>query len=112
MALSLELTRAKSGLWLITVTDSTGAAQNLSGMTLYFHAAGVVDIDKSSPSGGIVITNATGGLATLQLDPADTADIPAGGDFEIPCELTLVNGASDYEIAKGNLFITSNVGAP
>ncbi len=113
MALSLSMTRAKTGAWLLTVTDSTGAAQDLTGMTLWFHAVvGGVAIDKSSPSDGITITNAAGGLATLQLEPADSEAIGDTGVFSGPCELTLVNGAERYELNAGTLRVTANVGTP
>lgn len=114
MALSLEITRKKTGVWVLTVTDVGGAAVDLTGLTLHFHAtAGLVDINKSSPASGIVITNALGGLATLQLNPADTAALPAGeGVYSVPCELTLVDGTSYYELARGDLHIDPNVGEP
>lgn len=115
MALDLSIVRKKTGLWQLTVTTSAGAAQNLTGLTLHFHAtAGLINVNKNSPPpGGITITNAVGGLATLQLDPADTAALPVGeGIYAVPCELTLVDGANYYELARGDLTIDPNVGEP
>lgn len=113
MALALTTVRKKTGLWLLTVTEVTGAPQDLTGMTLHFHATGDVDINKSSPASGIIITNAVGGLATLQLDPADTAALPnTESTFGLPCELTLVNGSQYFELARGNLHVDPNVGEP
>lgn len=114
IGMTLNITRKKTGLWLLTITDANGAAQDLTGLTLHFHAtAGLVAINKSSPTSGIVITNAVGGLATLQLDPTDTAALPAGeGIYSVPCELTLVDGSSYYELARGDLHIDPNVGEP
>ena len=112
MALNLSLTRLKTGLYNVTVTNGDGSALDLTGMTLYFHAAGVVEIDKSSPSDGITITSAAAGLAQLQIDPADTEDVPADGNFGLSCELTLVNGSNYYPLNSGNLHISPNVGTP
>ncbi len=112
MALNLSLTRLKTALFNITVVEDDGSALDLAGLTLYFRASGVVDIEKYSPSNGITITNAAGGLAQLTIEPADTATVPAGGDFSIPCELTLLDGTNPFELNKGNLHITPNVGTP
>jgi len=116
MALEMTMTRNKTGQWLLTVTDYLGAPQPLTGLTLWFHAAGLVgstvlDINKSSPSGGITITNAAGGLATLEVAPADTADFPTG-TVALPCELTLVSGAQYLELDRGSLSVYEDVGTP
>jgi hypothetical protein len=60
---------------------NNGVAQDLTGKTLqalFKTAAGVLDTDPStvtltSSSGGIVVTNAVGGLATITIPRADLA---------------------------------------
>ena len=112
MALNLSMTRKKTGLWNLSVVDSFGSAQPLDGTVLYFHADGPITIDKNSPSNGITIVDSAGGLATLQIDAADTAALPEGGQFSMPCELTLLNGVDPFELDKGRLTIDANVGEP
>src|SRR6185369_7113512 len=113
MSLALSMTREKTAVWFLTVTQSDGTAQPLTGLVLWFHAAvGGIDIDKNSPASGITITNELGGLATLQLEPSDTTDIPDTGVFSGPCELTLVSGAERYPLNSGTLSVSPNVGSP
>ena len=116
MSLALSMTRMKTGVFTITVTQADGStAQDLTGSTLYFHAAtedGAFDLTKSSPSSGITITSASLGLASLQIDPADTESLSATGSYSIPCELTMVSGSNRYEVASGALVVTPNVGTP
>ncbi len=113
MATNISITRSKTGLYNLAVTDADGSVVDLTGMTLYFHASasGIATIEKSSPSSGITITNAAGGLVQLKIDPADTADVP-DGDFGIPYEFTLLNGTDPYEIVNGSLHIGQNVSTP
>ena len=64
-----------------------------------------------TPSNGIVITDATGGLAQLTISSTDTEDVP-DGEHGIPYEFTLVDATLPYEIVTGNLHIAQNVGIP
>ena len=114
-ALSLSMTRDKTAVFYLTVVEYDGVTpQNLTGSTLYFHAATSQGfyINKNSPSDGIVVTDATGGLATLTIDPADTTDLAENGNYAMPCELTLVNGGATYELNRGTLRVLPNVGTP
>lgn len=117
MALALTMVQNKTADFFLTVTQSDGVtAQDLTGTTLYFHAANGAGftIDKNSGGAGITVTNAAGGLATLRIDPADTAAlvIASTGVLQMPCELTLKSGTLAYEIANGTMTITANVGTP
>lgn len=113
MALDLSITRDKTAVYFITVVQSDGTAQPLAGTVLYFHAAvGGVTIDKHSPSSGIVITDAPGGLATLTITPADTVDISQYGVCSGPCELTLAAGSAAYELNSGSITVSPNVSTP
>lgn len=111
MALNLSMTRGTTGVWYITVFQFDGVTpQDLTGATLNFRAVvDDVNISKSSPSGGIIITNAALGLATLTIDAADTADVDDDGTFVGPCELQLTSGGDPYELNSGNLTIYPNV---
>ena len=113
MSLDLSMTRKKTGVWYITVTQYDGTTpQDLTGSVLWFHAVvGGVTISKNSPASGITITSAAGGLATLQIEPTDTTTVAAGSQVG-PCELTLVNGSESYEVASGTLTIAQEVATP
>jgi hypothetical protein len=114
--LSLSITQNKTGVFFLTVTQSDGVTpQDLTGSTLWFHAAtGGFQLNKSSSGNGITITNATGGLATLQIEPGDTAalSLVPSGTVAMPCELSLQNGSESYELNTGLLVVTANVGTP
>ncbi len=112
------MTQNKTGVFFLSVYESDGVTpQDLTGATLWFHAAyQTFDIDKSSPASGITIQNIAGGLncATLQIEPADTALLPLGvqGKVSMPCELTMQLGSERYELNQGSLAILANVGTP
>lgn len=112
----MQLTRDKTGVFLLSVFQNDGTTpQSLVGCTLYFHALVYnVAIDKSSPSSGITVSNTAGGAncATLQIEPTDTAMIPASGVFVGPYEITLQNGSEAYELTVGSLQISPNVSTP
>jgi hypothetical protein len=114
MSLNLALTREKTGVFFLTAVQSDGSPQSLVGSTIYFHAAAQdgFAINKSSPSSGITITDASGGLATLTIMPSDTTALSPTGVYAMPCELTLGNGGALYELNTGTLTITPNVGTP
>ena len=111
--LSLRATKNKTNLINFNVYQSDGTTPwDLTGGTLYFYAAlGSILISKSSPSGGITITDAANGEATLQLDPADTSSF-GNGLYAADCELTLAVSGKDYDVAKGSLIISPNVSTP
>lgn len=76
------LIRGDSNIFTVTVTDQDGAAMNLTGAKLFFTAKySRSDTDaeaifqKSSPSNGIEITSAAGGLATVTITTMDTYNL-------------------------------------
>jgi len=120
MALQLSMTQNKTGVFFLSVFQSDGVTpQSLVGSTLWFHAAYTpagFSLNKSSPSSGITINNSAGGTdcATLQIEPGDTAALALGPEAvaTMDCELTLQNGSEDYELNRGTLTVTGNVGTP
>jgi hypothetical protein len=114
MALALAMTQNKTGAFALTLTQSDGSVLSIvSGMVIYFHAAyGTFTIEKFSPSDGITVTDAAGGLATLQIEPADTAGLTFTGVVIMPCELTLTYQGEAYELDSGFLTVTEAVGTP
>jgi hypothetical protein len=112
----MSIVRAKTAIYYIDILQSDGITPfNLTGSVLYFHASnGSFTIDKLSPSGGIVFTDAALGLATLTILPTDTDTLGSSGVFGMPCEFTLTGGspAGTLELATGNLTISPNVGTP
>ncbi len=105
------MTRGTTGVWYITVYQYDGTTpQDLTGSTLTFNATvDDVNITKSSPSSGITVTNASGGLATLTIDAADTTDVDDDGTFVGPCELQLTSSGDPYELNSGTLTVYPNV---
>ncbi len=107
--------RAKTALFSIAVFEADGITpQDLTGSVLLFHAlVGLAAINKTSvSSAGITIDSVTGGLATLQIDPADTLAVPFGGVATGPCELTMQTDSNNYEVAAGSLIVNTNVSVP
>lgn len=109
----MSVTREKTGVFFLTVTESDGVTpQDLTALTLWFHTqVGGIAINKSSPSDGITITDAIGGLATLQIEPDDTGPVP-NAVYAGDCELTLQAGSEAYELARGTFTVLPNVGLP
>ncbi len=75
----IELWAGDTRTETVTVTNSAGSAQNLTGLTLRWvvrrHSrAGTIVISKSTGS-GITITNAAGGIFQIALSPADTKNL-------------------------------------
>ena len=50
----------------------------------------------------------------VEIEPGDTAALALGPEAvaTMDCELTLQNGSEDYELNRGTLTVTGNVGTP
>jgi hypothetical protein len=109
----LEIYREDDASFDVAVTNPAGAAQSLAGCYLTFTAKAapadaVATIRKTSPAGGIVITNAAGGLARIDLLPADTTAFRY--TTFLVWELLLVDAAGkNHTLAQGRLVITANL---
>jgi len=95
----------------VTVTDSTtGAAVNLTGATLTWALAtapgSTATLTKTSTAGDITVGGAGSNVATVALQPADTASL--GGLYTH--ELQVVDGAAAvYTLYQGELYIMGDV---
>ena len=75
----------------VTVTDSDGAAVNLTGATINYVlkkqlGGGMNTITKATGGSGIVITDAAAGTCEITLDATDTASLL--GSFYHECQVT------------------------
>ncbi len=109
----LTITRARTAVFDIAVT-SEGVAVDLSGKSLRFAAKSLIgstDLMFSKATGAGITTNspASAGLATLQIDPADTSGLPDIQRTSAVWDLTLVDSTNVYQLDSGNLSILGNV---
>lgn len=128
MALDLTMVRGKAMEFDVAVTQADQVTPfDLTGAVLYFHAlfkdyaTGIsvaIDKDSSLSPGGIIITDAPGGLAVLQIDSSDTANLPTvvagAGKCIGGCELVVDDGSGigPVPVDSGQLTVTTNVGTP
>lgn len=115
------MTRLRTATWALAVTQVDGVTPlDLSGKTLWFFAknyltdsdAAAVIRKNSGGVGGITITNAALGLATLEIDPADTSGVLLKTIFSLICEFVLIDGANRYELDSGKITIQGNISVP
>lgn len=108
----LEMYRGNTEFFDVEAKAADGSALNLSGGELLFTAKSSTrqedisaPIRKSSVTdGGISITNAVGGLATVTVDPEDTEDLYAPA--ELAWDLEFVNPIGHRRtLAYGQLLI-------
>lgn len=94
----------------VAVTDSAGAAVNITGASIRWSARKLTDasnaIEKTTAAGGVVITSATGGLFEVRLVPADTASLE--GVFHHESELTDLSGRVST-VAVGSMTLSDDV---
>jgi hypothetical protein len=92
----------------LTILQASGAALDLTGGQLVFGLKKLLSdtavlLTKSSPASGIVITNAVGGLATLTLNAADTANL-SDGPYAFDVQFISASGKKSTVIT-GTLFL-------
>ncbi len=120
--LNLTMTRLRTAAWDLTVTQGSNppVVVDLTGKVLWFFAKfSISDPDSkaavrknSTTVGGITVTDAVNGLATLTLDPADTDRIPLKASTQLMCDLVLIDGINKYELDTGTLTIVGNIDVP
>ncbi len=105
----IEMTRARTAVFDIAVKDRAGVALDITGMELEFAATTALGQeplftkDSLSSEAGITVTNASGGLATLEIAPEDTESLTA--KTVLFFELVLDSGGRRYSVASGKLTV-------
>lgn len=114
MSTNLKMFRGRTFAFNLAVTQA-GAEYDLTGATLrmtakysYDDADGSAVFTVSSPASGIVITNTSGGLATVTLTPAKTTSLPTN-EVSLFYDIQLTNSSGVYSIADGILTVLPNV---
>ena len=111
---SLRMSRGDTFRIDIVVSDKNGVI-NLTGKSLIAtfknkvtDADNVAVVQKKTSTGGIVITSAVAGEATITLLPGDTSTLPAVWT-QLQWDIQLVDGASVYTVASGRLEVSPDV---
>lgn len=95
----------------LSFEESDGTATNLTGCTLKmwiaanYSAAPVANL--STSSGGITITNAANGTATISLTAAQTSNLTAG-NYLYDLKLIAGDGITDREL-QGGVYVSAQV---
>src|SRR6267378_3366965 len=92
--------RGDTRKWVLTCTSKTGGPLNLTGATLRMYAkAKMTDLDAaaiikkdSAGIGGIVVTDAPNGLATVTILPADTLSFVVDTTLAYDIQVTEADG--------------------
>lgn len=94
-----QLRRGDTPIWDLAVLDTTGAPLNLTGYTIRMTAKTDIDdtdaeavFQLSTVSGEIVVTNAAGGLATIQ--PLRSSTDTLTTDITVYCDVQIAEDAS------------------
>jgi hypothetical protein len=99
----MNIYRGDTALIEVTITNSAGVAFDLSGYTIKFTAKGPKVISKDT-SDGITITDAAGGLCTINLSTTDTATCGIYAyDVEISTE------SVKYTVVKSQFSIIDDI---
>ncbi len=111
----LKMIRGDTFVFDIAVVLNGAAVDITSGLLRMTAKWAVTDADivavfqLSSPASGIVITNATGGLATVTIPPADTVGLPAY-TTTLAYDIQLEFSATEiYTVLRGNLIVFPDV---
>lgn len=111
----LTMYRGDTPQWALAVTDAAGAPFDLTGYDLYFTAKRLItDADPGvfqlAVGAGITVTNAAGGLATIQPRRADTSALTDDARLFYDVQLSQA-GAPDqtFTVDRGELVITRDV---
>lgn len=109
---AIELFRGEAKSLVFTVYDSAGAAQDVTGWTVYFRvrktfADGAV-ITKYTSGNGVTLTTPTSGIITVTLDEDDTTQTV--GTYR--CTLARTDEGSETVLADGTFKIKGNTVLP
>jgi hypothetical protein len=113
--LNLQLTMVRGDTYSFDIAVlQNGAPFNLTGCTLLFTAKyNVRDaspfFQRSSVTGGITVTNATGGLATVAFTPSNTTPL-ALHIYDLPYDIQVTDGSGNiYTPIRGILRVLPDV---
>lgn len=115
MAQPLTMYRGDTPIWNLAVVDSTGAPFDLTGYTLYFTAKRQIsDADPGvfqlTTGAGITVTNAAGGLATIQPRRADTNTLTEDASLFYDIQVSEIAGSLEtFTVDRGTLLITRDI---
>lgn len=112
----LTIFRGDTRRFAITVTRG-GVAEDLAGASLWFTAKPSVedadngtDVIQKSIGAGITVTDEPGGLATVEILPADTEDYTQRVDRTLVYDVQLETASGDIEtIDTGTLVVKPDV---
>lgn len=109
--LGLEMTRTRTAIWRVAITQYD-VPLDLSGMTLRF-AAKVLPSDtaaviEKATASGITAIDEAGGIVELEVSPSDTEAL-ANVRTVLVCDMVLVDGSREYQVASGKITILPNV---
>lgn len=85
----------------LTYADDQGVGIDLTGWTITFvvyDSAGAVSLTLSSPSSGVTVTNASGGVFTVAMTAAQTTGL---GQGSFTYKLSLTSGSNVIVLAVG-----------
>jgi len=108
---NFDLHADRDRVLVFTVTDSVAVLTNLSGSTLSFAMSTKVSpftpiFTKTSPAGGIVITDAVNGVFEVTIDDVDTT----GLDGEFRYEVLMTDpAAKKATLVEGTIQISGSI---
>lgn len=109
----LTMRRGDTPIWDLAVTEN-GSPFPLSGATLYFTAK--VSLDDADPGlfqltngSGISITDAAGGLATIQPRRGDTNTLTADWNGFWDVQVSIAGSSETHTVLSGTLIIARDV---
>jgi hypothetical protein len=117
--LNIACDQGSTLVYTFTLQDQTNVALNLTGYDARMqvrksYGASTVEINCTLANGKLAITNATGGVLTLTLAPADTSSIRFAAvnddSIEMYYDLEIQSGAGAvYKAAKGTFTLSREV---
>lgn len=110
----LRMDQAEGKSWVVTSTKADGTPEPLTGATVWFTAKrrltdddAAAVITKSTTTTGVAIVDGPGGIARIELAPADTAGM---GPTTLYYDVRAKDGAGAIRrLARGRLFIRPGV---
>lgn len=111
----IKMSRGDTTVFTVTAVDVNGAALPLTGGVIWFTGkASAEDTDAEavfqhySPDHGIVLTDATNGIATITMAAIDTSGLD--GDTTLEYDVQLVDSLGGVQtLARGQLKVISDI---